>query len=74
MDARIPIVESIRVHIDSTLSIYYWYNYSKHKYQYTRSDEPMCIQTEPKCNTRLSYEEFMEYVRSKHQKYVDNSL
>jgi hypothetical protein len=70
----IPIVESIRVDVGDLLSIYYWYNSSRKVYQYTRSDNPMMIETDPQCSTRMSYEEFVKYVESKHQKQLDNNM
>lgn len=64
----IPIVESIRVDVGDLISVYYWYNSSRKVYQYTRSDHPMLIETDLQSLALLSYEEFVKYVRSKHQK------
>jgi len=64
----IPIVESIRVDLGDLISVYYWYNSSRKVYQYTRSDNPMLIETDLQSLALLSYEEFVKYVRGKHQK------
>lgn len=60
------IVESIRVYISSTISVYYWYNLNRNMYQYTRSDTPLCIETDAICSLKMSYEEFIQYIQSKH--------
>jgi hypothetical protein len=62
-------VDRIRVFCpeDDTRSVFYWYNESKHVYQYVRSETPMCVETDtdPRLFDIENVEAFVSYLENK---------
>ena len=69
---RPPSVDRIRVFCpnDDTNSVLYWYNEQQHMYQFTRSETPLCVETDSDPNLRAfasGYTEaFVVYLQHKH--------
>lgn len=68
----LPSVDRIRVFCpnDDARSVLYWYNEQQHTYQFTRSETPLCVETDSDANLRAfasgDTEAFVLYVQHKH--------